>query len=231
MRELDAMDGERQPIWNFVEVGWPFTETAAQGGRAIAPAEIKAAVWHSIIAGAHGIIYFNHSFGGPEQTQHALRDPDYAAERAAVDSTDALIEQLAPVLNSPFDDGFVTVNSSVRAMAKYYNGEHYVFAGGTVNGAATGTDTFTLAGVSSGTAEGHRREPYHRYRERAVRRHLCRRQRDPHLPHHHGRPVSPRHLGSRARSRSTTSRSARATAARRWRPSRSHAAAARQHST
>ena len=35
----------------------------------------------------------------------------------------------------------------------------------------------------------------------------------------------------RARSRSTTSRSARATAARRWRPSRSHAAAARQHST
>ena len=147
------MDGELQPIWNFVEVGWPFTETAAQGGRQIAPDEIKAAVWHSIIAGAQGIIYFNHSFGGPEQTQHALRDPRYAAERAAVDSTDALIEQLAPVLNSPFDDGFVSVNSSVRAMAKYYNGEHYVFAGATVNGAATSTDSFTLAGVSSGTAE------------------------------------------------------------------------------
>ena len=31
MRELDAMDGQRQPIWAFVEVGWPFTETAAQG--------------------------------------------------------------------------------------------------------------------------------------------------------------------------------------------------------
>ena len=35
----------------------------------------------------------------------------------------------------------------------------------------------------------------------------------------------------RARSRSTTSRSARATAARRWQPSRSPAPAARQHST
>ena len=72
------------PIWGFVEVGWPFTETAAQGGRQIQPAEIQAAVWHEIIAGARGIIYFNHSFGGPEQTQHVLRDPDYAAERAAV---------------------------------------------------------------------------------------------------------------------------------------------------
>ena len=137
MRELDAMDGELQPIWGFVEVGWPFTETAAQGAGHIQPEEIKAAVWHSIIAGARGIIYFNHSFGGPDQTQHALRDPDYAAERAAVTETDALIEQLAPVLNSPFDDAFVTVNSSVRAMAKYYDGEHYVFAGSTVNGAAT----------------------------------------------------------------------------------------------
>ena len=108
MRYLDGLDGEHQPIYAFVEVGWPFTETAAQGGRAIEPAEIEAAVWHSLIAGARGVIYFNHSFGGPDQTQHALRDPAYAAERAAVDHTDALITQLAPVLNSPFDDGYVS---------------------------------------------------------------------------------------------------------------------------
>ncbi len=54
-----------------MEVGWPFTETAAQGARAIQPEEIQAAVWHSLIAGARGIVYFNHSFGGPDQTQHA----------------------------------------------------------------------------------------------------------------------------------------------------------------
>ncbi|QIG51818.1 hypothetical protein G5V57_31390 [Nordella sp. HKS 07] len=152
LRELDATDGVIHPVWGFVEVGWPWTETAAQGARQILPGEIKAAVWHEIIAGARGIIYFNHSFGGPEQTQNVLRDPYYAAQLAAVTQTDALIKQLAPVLNSPFDDGFVTVNSSVRAMAKYYGGEHYVFAGSTVNGADTGTDTFTLAGVTSGTA-------------------------------------------------------------------------------
>lgn len=148
MRELDAMDGQHQPIWAFVEVGWPFT--GAQGVRAIEPAEIQAAVWHSIIAGARGIIYFNHSFGGPEPTQHVLRDPYYAAERAAVTETDALIDQLAPVLNAPFDDAFVTVGPSVRVMAKFYDGGHYVFAGSTQNAASTAT--FTLADVTSGTA-------------------------------------------------------------------------------
>ena len=38
-------------------------------------------------------------------------------------------------------------------MAKYYDGEHYVFAGSTVNGVDTGMDTFTLAGITNGTAE------------------------------------------------------------------------------
>ena len=50
----------------------------------IQPAEVRAAVWQSLIAGARGIIYFNHSFGGPNQTQHVLRDPYYAPIRAAV---------------------------------------------------------------------------------------------------------------------------------------------------
>jgi hypothetical protein len=140
----------RKPVWNFVEVGWPFTETAAQGSRAIQPAEVRAAVWHSIIAGARGIIYFNHSFGGPNQTQHCLRESAYALVRAAVKSTNQLIAQLAPVLNAPFDDGFVTVYSSVRAMAKYYGGEHYVFAGSKENMASTGV--FTVAGTTNGTA-------------------------------------------------------------------------------
>jgi hypothetical protein len=150
MRELDGMDGVHQPIWAFVEVGWPFTETAAQGARTIQPEEITAAVWHSIIAGARGIVYFNHSFGGPNDSEHVLRDPAYAAQRTAVDSTNALIEQLAPVLNSPFDDAFVTVSPTVRVMAKFSDGGHYVFAGSTQHAASTAT--FTLAGVTSGTA-------------------------------------------------------------------------------
>jgi hypothetical protein len=150
MRALDAMDGRRKPIWNAVEVGWPAGETAAQGARAIEPAEIKAAVWHSIIAGARGIIYFNHSFGGPHRSHHCLREPAYAAVRAAVKSTNQLITQLAPVLNAPFADGFDSASSSVRTMAKYHDGKYYVFAGSRENIASMAT--FSLLGVDSGTA-------------------------------------------------------------------------------
>jgi hypothetical protein len=150
MRELDVMDGVRRPYWNFVEVGWPASETAAQGARSIQPAEVRAAVWHSIIAGARGIIYFNHSFGGPNQSQHCLREPAYAAVRAAVKSTNALIAQLAPVLNEPFADGFVSASPSIRTMAKFHHNKYYVFAGSKENRAST--PTLSLSGFDSGTA-------------------------------------------------------------------------------
>jgi hypothetical protein len=61
------------PRWaTLSESDWP----------TISPTEVSAAVWHSLIAGASGIIYFNHSFGGPCSTHHALRDTCYAAVRA-----------------------------------------------------------------------------------------------------------------------------------------------------
>jgi hypothetical protein len=147
---MRALATRQKPVWNFVEVGWPFTETEAQGARAIQPAEITAAVWHSIIAGAQAIIYFNHSFGGPNQTQHCLRDPAYAAVRAAVKSTNQLITQLAPVLNAPFADGFVSASPLVRAMAKFHGSKYYVFAGSKEN--VANTETFSLSGVDDGTA-------------------------------------------------------------------------------
>ena len=135
-------------------LGWPYRETAAQGGRAIEPAEIKAAVWHSIIAGARGIIYFVHSFGGPNQSQNVLRDPEplpaYAAHRAAVTETNALIKQLASVLNAPFADGFASAGPSVRTMAKFHANKYYVFAGSREN--KSSTPTLKLSGVESGAA-------------------------------------------------------------------------------
>jgi hypothetical protein len=87
-----------EPVWAVVEVGHPASE---EDWPSIRPPQIRAAVWQSIIAGARGIIYFNHSFGGPNPTQHALREPPYAAERAVVKATNAQITRLAPVLNSP----------------------------------------------------------------------------------------------------------------------------------
>lgn len=151
MRELNASGGAIRPVWAFVEVGWPSDATAARGARAISPAEIQAAVWHSIIAGARGIIYFNHSFGGPHPSQHCLRDPAYALVRNSVKQTNRLIARLAPVLNAPFDDAFVKPSGSIRVMAKYHDDVHYVFAANTQNAATSGI--FMLTSVGSGTAE------------------------------------------------------------------------------
>jgi hypothetical protein len=157
MRALDARDGQRQPIWNFVEVGWPFDPGAPSGARAIAPAELRAAVWHSLIAGARGIIYFQHSFGGPCRSHHALRDPCYADVRAAVKSTNAQIKSLAPVLNSPTVTGLVAPSSHVRTMAKWQGGKFYVFAGNKENSSASPTFDLRCVGDATAVVEGENR--------------------------------------------------------------------------
>lgn len=87
-----------------------------------------AAVWQSLIAGARGIIYFNHSFGGPCVTDNVLRDQCYARIRAVVTQLDRRIHSLAPVLNAPFADAVVTASSGNFA-TKWYKHHFYVLAG------------------------------------------------------------------------------------------------------
>ena len=111
--------------------------------------ELNWAVWSSLIHGARGIIYFNHTFAGPAHQTTILRNHtirQFNRDRlisiyTQVKKTDALIEQLAPVLNSPTALGYVTVNgpgyvngtvvsqfSGIEIMAKDYNGQFYIFA-------------------------------------------------------------------------------------------------------
>ena len=150
VRQLDAMDGARQPVWNFVELGWPWGEPATNADR-IQPAEVRAAVWHSIIAGARGIIYFDHNFNGPCGGSTILGQC-YADTRAVASQTNAQIQQLAPVLNAPFDDAYASASASVRAMTKFYNGAHYIFAGSRENVASTAT--FSVASGQTATVVG-----------------------------------------------------------------------------
>jgi hypothetical protein len=158
MRALDAMDRRpwedangRKPIWNFVEVGWPFTESAAQGGRSITGPEIRAAVWHSLIAGARGIIYFQHSFGGPCTGDHHVLRSNCEGTRAATTAVDAQVKALAPVLNAPAADGLVSSSPGVRTMAKWQGGKFWVFAGRTQNGGQT-SNTISLPCIGNATA-------------------------------------------------------------------------------
>ena len=140
MRYLDGLDGDRQPVWAFIEVGHPFTEDWAP---TITPGQIRSAVWHLIIAGARGVTYFNHSFGGTGACGSSNVIRTCADVRAMVTSIDGQIRDLAPILNGPFADGYVSTSSGVRAMAKHGpDGAWYVFAGSTNSG---GTATFTVA--------------------------------------------------------------------------------------
>jgi hypothetical protein len=138
VRDLVEPPGSR-PVWAFVEVGHPFTN---DDWPTITPGQIRAAVWSSLIHGARGIVYFNHSFGGDCESQHVLRDPCYAQTRAAVTELNRQITDLAPVLNAPFVDRMTSVTGPVDAATKYHDGVVHVLAGAT--SAEGGSATFSL---------------------------------------------------------------------------------------
>ena len=152
MRALDARNGARKPIWNFVEVSHPFSEGPPQSPTITGP-QIRAAVWHSIIAGARGIIYFQHSFGIGQPCygdHHTLRS-DCHGNRAAVKATNAQVKALAPVLKAPFADGLVSTAAEVRTVAKYQGGKFYVFAGNKEPGARSATFDVPCVGQATVT--------------------------------------------------------------------------------
>lgn len=153
LRTLDAMDGKRQPIWNFVELGWPWNESAAQGGRLIQPNEMAGAVWNSLIHEARGILYFNHSFNGPCFSYNIIRQTDctvYDGMRAKLKTVNGQIKTLAPVLNSQSYQ--YSFNSNLETMLKTHGSSAYIFAM-IKDDTAPGSRIFTLPnelkGVSS----------------------------------------------------------------------------------
>jgi len=131
LRSLEDPPGS-EPIWAFVENGSPFTDD----DRAITPAQMNWAVWSSIIHGARGIIYFNHSFGGRAQGDNNFENGHYVTTGivAQAKATDALITSLAPVLNDATALGLVTASPAattfggIETMSKYHDGTFYVFA-------------------------------------------------------------------------------------------------------
>jgi hypothetical protein len=143
-----------KPVWAFVELGHPSTQ---DGWPTITPQQVRAAVWHSIIAGARGITYFNHSFGGRCTTQHILRDPCYAGIRAMVTSVNRQIRTLAPVLNAPVLTTGFRASRSTKAMAKWFGGHFYVFAGAANNAAATGSFAIPCVGNATARVVGEKR--------------------------------------------------------------------------
>ena len=110
--------GGATPIFGFVEDGGPYTQDTSAADY-ITPPELNWAVWSELIHGARGVIYFNHTFAGPAQSDDNLAQPYYQTVQPGqtvsmytqVKNTDALVEQMAPVLNSPTALNYVSVNT------------------------------------------------------------------------------------------------------------------------
>lgn len=123
MRKLDAMDSRLQPIWALVEVGHPSEDS---GDPTITGEQIEGAVMNSLIHGARGIVYFEHSFGGSCVSFAVLRDTCGDPVRANVTSMNRKVADLARVLNTPSLEW--TVNTSLDTMLKRGNeGSFYLF--------------------------------------------------------------------------------------------------------
>ena len=150
VRSLVSPRGSK-PVWTFVEL-------APIGALSLTPPQIRAAVWHALIAGARGITYFNHSFREPCRTQHALRDPCYARVRALVKSVNAQVKSLAPVLNAPFVTSRWSHSPGTKAMVKWEGGHFYVFAGSAENASTTASFSIPCVGDAWATVLGERRK-------------------------------------------------------------------------
>ena len=119
-----------EPIWTFVEDGCPWSS----GDACITPAQMQWSVWSSIIHGARGVIYFNHSFTGPCTGDNNIESPCYAAITVQMKATDATIASLAPVLNDYTALGYVTATptastfAGIETLTKYHAGQFTIFA-------------------------------------------------------------------------------------------------------
>lgn len=154
----------------------PYIETEdglVAGGIEITPPEFNWAVWSTIVHGARGLLYFgttsNFGSGNTFGFSQSILSGQSISMYNQAKATNALVTQLAPVINSPFADYYFSVtpfpsvlsltslDSGIDAMAKYYasggslaNG-YYIFA--TTRASETDVNisaTFTTADGYSG---------------------------------------------------------------------------------
>jgi hypothetical protein len=144
VRKLVKPAGSK-PIWNFVELA-RLEDTAALD---ITPPQITAAVWSSIIHGARGIVYFNHSFGGKCPTDNVIRNSCFKAVQEEITKTNSTIKKMAPVLNAPFAGGVAKAGAGADVSVKWYDGHFYLIAG--ANRVGSRDVTFTMPCVGDAT--------------------------------------------------------------------------------
>ncbi|MDQ4501521.1 hypothetical protein [Sinomonas sp. ASV322] len=149
-----SMEGGGKPIYSFHEL-------VGADGNQVNPATFTAGIWSAVIEGARGVDYFTHNFIRSGGYADSFEDPTFAGVKSAAQSFYSTAESLAPVLNGPDAVGFVTSSrdektpggmpAGVEYLAKWNNGQPYVFAHMAADTVSNAPVTFTLAG-GSGTS-------------------------------------------------------------------------------
>jgi hypothetical protein len=140
LERLQALNGPSKPVVVDIETGCP-----GNSGACTTPAEMTASAWHALIAGARGIIWFQHNFSGPCVDDRTLIDgsnpnsgmyncqqtPGVTLHSLVEDLTsfNSTVNRLNSVLLSPFADGYVHTGADVSTMAKWDGSNFYIFAG------------------------------------------------------------------------------------------------------
>jgi hypothetical protein len=140
LEQLEALNGGSKPVIVDVETGCPFIGQDS----CTTPDAMIAAAWQALIAGARGILWFQHNFGGPcvdyrtildgsnpESSMYDCQQTPGVTEHdvvLALKEFNSLVNSLNTVLLSPFADGYVSSDGDVSYMAKYLNGTFYIFA-------------------------------------------------------------------------------------------------------
>ncbi|MFT3877129.1 MAG: hypothetical protein QM708_12010 [Propioniciclava sp.] len=171
IEKLRRLSQDRVPIFGFVEAGGPFSYNEApdliEAGDdtkvpyITIPAMLSAA-WHTIIAGARGIAWFLHTFGGIGETTQILHQSYYAPVREAITQFNSRVHELASVLNRPEAIGLVSTSGHVRHSSRWTPEGIYLMAGWAVPVTMQPnpnpppgpvTATFTVAGKTSAVVE------------------------------------------------------------------------------
>jgi hypothetical protein len=143
LEQLQAINGSSKPVVVDVETGCPLN--GGNSGKCARPPQSVAAAWHALIAGARGIIWFQHNFSGSCIDDRTLIDGSNPASGMydcqqtpgvtlhdlvkALTSFNIEVRSLNGVLLSPTARGYASTTADVSTTAKVYNGSCYVFAG------------------------------------------------------------------------------------------------------
>ena len=168
LESLQALDGGAKPVVVDVETGCPFAG-GDNAGTCATPPETIAAAWHALIAGARGIIWFQHNFSGPCVDFRTFLDGSNPASKKydcqqtpgvtlhdlveTISRFDHEVEGLNYVLLSPTMANYVHTRADVSLLAKAYRGSCYVIAGSgepAMPPVPDQTAVFTLSGDYSG---------------------------------------------------------------------------------